>query len=73
MHGGVLRQDRDALFLLQVTGVHQAFDGVIPAVGQRAGLAQHGVDEGGLTVVDVSDDGDIAKIGESIHPQIVAA
>ena len=32
VHGGVLRQDGDALFLLQVTGVHQAFDDVVTAV-----------------------------------------
>ena len=62
VHRGVLRQDRDALFLLQVTGVHQAFDGVVTAMGQRAGLPQHRVDQGRLPVVDVCDDGDIPEI-----------
>ena len=62
VHGGVLGQDGDALFLLQVTGVHQALDGVVTAVGQRAGLPQHGVDQGRLAVVDVGDDGDVAEI-----------
>ena len=60
--GGVLRQDGDALFLLQVTGVHQALDGIVTAVGQGTGLPQHRVDQGRLPVVDVRDDGDIPKI-----------
>ena len=29
---------------------------------KRAGLPEHGVDQGGLTVVDVSDDGDVSQI-----------
>ena len=62
VHGGVLRQDGDALFLLQVTGVHQALDGVVTAVGQRTGLPQHRVDQGRLAMVDVRDDGDITEI-----------
>ena len=62
VHGGVLRQDGDALFLLQVTGVHQALDGVVTAVGQRAGLPQHRVDQGRLPVVDVRHNGDIPEI-----------
>ena len=62
VHGGVLRQDGDALFLLQVTGVHQAFDGVVTAMGQSPRLAQHRVDQGRLAMVDVSHNGDIAKI-----------
>ncbi len=71
VHGGVLGQDGDALFLLQVTGVHQALDGVVAAVGQRAGLPQHRVDQGRLPMVDVGDDGDIPKSGKST-PVIVA-
>ncbi|MCW2511454.1 MAG: hypothetical protein JWR11_496 [Mycobacterium sp.] len=42
-------------------------------MGERSGLPQHGVDERGLTVVDVSDDGDITKIWAYIHFKIVAA
>ncbi len=41
--------------------VHQAFLAVVTAVVQRAGLPQHGVDQRGLAVVDVRDDGDIAE------------
>ena len=29
---------------------------------ERAGLAEHRVDEGGLAVVDVGDDGDVAQV-----------
>jgi hypothetical protein len=59
--GGVLRQDGDALFLLEVTGVHQSFDGVVTPVGQGAGLPQHGVDQRRFTVVYVRDNRDISK------------
>ena len=67
VHGGVLGQDRDALFLLQVTGVHQALDGVVAAMCQRAGLPQHRVDQGRLAMVDVGHDGDVAEIRARIH------
>ena len=62
VHRGVLGQDRDALFLLQVTGVHQALDSVVTAMSQRARLPQHRVDEGRLPMVDVCHDGDVAKV-----------
>ena len=61
MHGGVLGQDGDALFLLEVTAVHDAFLGVVAAVGQGARLPQHRVNQRGFAVVDVRDDGDIAE------------
>ena len=55
----VLGEDGDAALSFEVVGVHDALgDGFIGAEG--AGLAQHGVDEGGLAVVDVGDDGDVA-------------
>lgn len=67
VHGGVLGQDGDALFLLQVTAVQDALLGVVAAVVQRPGLPQHRVHQGGLAVVDVGDDGDVAKwhVGDS--------
>jgi len=73
VHGGVLGQDRDALFLLQITGVHEAFDRVVAAMRQGAGLAQHRVDERRLAMIDVGDDGYVAKVRARIHPKIVAA
>ena len=33
---------------------------------EHPGLAQHGVDEGGLAVVDVGDDGDVAQVGARV-------
>jgi hypothetical protein len=71
VHRGVLRQDRDALFLLQVTGVHQAFDGVVAAMVQGTRLAQHGVDEGRLPMVDVCHDRDVPKIHAGDSPSVV--
>ena len=57
--GGVLGQDGDAALALELVRVHDALgDLLIGAEG--AGLAEHGVDQGGLAVVDVGDDGDIA-------------
>src|SRR5690606_37202006 len=66
LHRGVLRQDRDALLALQITGVHDPF-GHFLVLGLGALLLEHRVDEGGLAVVDVSDDGDIAQIWASWH------
>ncbi len=68
VHGGVLRQDRDALFLLEVTGVHQALDRVVAAMRQRTRLPQHRVDEGRFPMVDVCHDGDIPEIHVRIIP-----
>ncbi len=61
MHGRVFGQDRDALFFFQVSRVHEPLDRVVAPVVQRAGLPQHRVNQGGLSVVDVGDDGDVAK------------
>ncbi len=58
---GVLGQDGDATFLFLVVAVHHALVLELLAV-QGAGQAQEFVDEGGLAVVDVGDDGDIAEI-----------
>ena len=68
-HGGVLREDGDALLALQVHRVHHAVVDVLVGA-ERAGLPQHGVDEGGLAVVDVGHDGDVAQIGTYGHEQL---
>ena len=49
-------------FPLQVTRFHDAFL-AFAVFAQRTGLAQHGVDQRRLAMVDVRHDGDIAKIG----------
>ena len=59
---GVLGQDGDAALALEFVGVHDALD--VSFVGAKdAALAEHGVDERGLAVVHVGDDGDVANTG----------
>ena len=67
VHGGVLGQDRDAFFPLEIAGIHQPVNDVVTAVSQCAGLPQHRVDQGGLAMVDVRHDGDVAEKGADIH------
>ena len=57
--GGVFGQDGDAALALQLVRVHHAL-GHLLVGAEGAGLAQHGVNQGGLAVVDMGDDGDIA-------------
>ena len=57
----LLGEDRDALLALEVARVHHPVDdGLVRA--ERAGLAEHRVDERGLAVVDVGDDRDVAQV-----------
>jgi hypothetical protein len=56
---GRLGENGDAALLFEVVGIHHAFgDALVLAEGAR--LLQQLVDERGLAVVDVGDDGDIA-------------
>src|SRR5881392_3601131 len=65
-HRGVLGQDGDALLPLQVVGVHRALlDLLVGPVGP--GLAEEVVHQGGLSVVDVRDDGDVADLLAGKH------
>ena len=66
VHGGVLRQDRDALLTFEVHRVHDALRDVL-VLAERAGLPQHRVDQGRLAVVDVSDDRDVAQVFAEWH------
>ena len=60
--GGLLGEDRDALLALEVARVHDPVDdGLVGA--ERAGLAEHRVDQRGLAVVDMRDDRDVAQVG----------
>ncbi len=61
---GVLGEDGDAALALEIVRVHDAVgeDLVDP---ERAGLAQHVVDERGLAVVDVCHDGNVAETVEA--------
>ncbi len=65
LHGRVLGHDRDAPLALEVVRVHHAFGH--PLVGaEDAALPQQGIHQGGLAVVDVGDDGDVApkRVGD---------
>ena len=61
LHRGALGQDGDAALALQVVGVHGAL-GDLLVLAEGAGLRQQLVDEGGLAMVDVCDDRDIAQV-----------
>ena len=66
LDGGVLCEDGDALFALEVAGVHDPVGDLL--VGREgAGLAEHFVDERGLSMVHVGDDGDISKGSAQRH------
>ena len=63
---GVLRHDRDALLALEVDRVHDPLgDGLVRA--EDAALPEHRVDQGGLAVVDVGDDGDVPEVRPGLH------
>ncbi len=59
--GGVLRQNGNTALFFLVVGVHDAL--VVELVTlQGAGLTQEFVDQGGFTMVNVGDDGDVTQI-----------
>ena len=60
--GRLLGEDRDALLALEVARIHDPVDERLVRP-ERAGLAEHRVDERGLAVVHVRDDRDIAQVG----------
>ena len=62
---GVLREDRDAALTLDIVGSHHALGDVLVR-RKGAGLVQQLVDERGLAVIDVGDDGDVAQVGAHI-------
>ena len=64
--GRVLGHDGDALLALQVHGVHDPLGhGLVLAEEPR--LPEHGVDQGGLAVVDVGDDGNVSNVLALLH------
>ena len=71
VHGRVLRHDRDALLPLEVDRVHDPLDDVLVGA-EDAGLPEHGVDQRGLAVVDVGDDGDVSDVRALLHALTVA-
>ena len=66
MNRRVLGQDGDAALAFELVGVHGPFGH--PLVGaERPALLQQRVDQRGLAVIDVGDDGDVAaqRIGDT--------
>ena len=59
-HGGGLGEDGDPAFALLIIGVHRPFDGGLVGA-ENAGLRQQLIDECGLAMIDVGDDGDISE------------
>src|SRR5258707_8191538 len=59
-HGRVLGKNWDSALAFQIVRVHDTLgDGLVVAEG--AALAKHGVNQRGLAVVDVGNDGDVAN------------
>jgi hypothetical protein len=68
---GVLREDREAPLTLDRVRVHHPI-GDLLVLAKDAALAEQRIDECGLAVVDVRDDGDVADVGAplgiGVHP-----
>ena len=60
-HGGAFGEDGDAAFLLQFVAVHRALGDML-MVAEGAGLREKFIDEGGLAMIDMRDDGDVADL-----------
>ena len=58
---GVFRQNRDSTLALLVVGIHHPL-GQLLVRGEFAGLAQELVDQRGLAMIDVGDDGDVSEL-----------
>ena len=58
---GRLGQDGDAALALEVVGIERALGDAL-ILAKRARLLQQPVDQRGLAVVDMGDNGDVAKV-----------
>ena len=71
---GVLGEDRDAALALQIVGIHDPFRHLFIRAEDPA-LLEHGVDQSGLAVVYVRNDGDVSGrgiAGMHAYPSMVA-
>ena len=59
--GGVLGKNRDATFPFQVVGVHHPLVHLL-VFAEGSGLTEELVDQRGLAVVNVGNDGDVANV-----------
>jgi len=71
-HRSAFGQDGDAALALLVVGVHGAL-GHLLVFPYRTGLAQELINQRGLAVVDMGDDGDVADLHEQIRLGAAAA
>ena len=60
-HRGRLGENGDAALALEIVRIHHPLGDAL-VVAERARLLQEPVDERRLAVVDVGDDGDVAKL-----------
>ena len=64
-HRGRLGENGDAALALEVVRIHDPFGDAL-VVAKRARLLKEPVDEGRLAVVDMGDDGDVAKLHDGL-------
>jgi len=57
---GALGQNGDAPLALLIVGIHGPLGNLLIAA-KSTGLTEHGIDHGGLAVVNMGNDSDIAK------------
>ena len=62
LDGGGLGENGDAALALLIVGVHHAVDHGLVS-GEGAGGTQQRVDQGGLAMIDVSDQSDVTDVG----------
>ena len=69
-NGGVFRQNGNSALAFERVGIHDArFD--LLSLTENAALAEHGINEGGLPMVDVGNNGDVTDIGTSFHDTVL--
>ena len=66
LHGAVLGADGDAALALEVVAVHHALVDV-GVLAEHVGGAEDAVDQGGLAVIDVGDDGEVTDLVDGVH------
>jgi hypothetical protein len=60
-NGAIFGGNGDAAFALQIHAVHDPFIHLL-ALAKQAALTKHGIHQGGFTMVNVGDNGDVAKL-----------
>ena len=65
-HGRVLGEDGDTLLAFQIVGIHHTIRHFL-TLGKHVRLLKHGIDQGGLAVIDVSHNRHITDISTNRH------